>query len=152
MEKDYELLDIESWRSIDPTWIPTLIPGLLSTKNYGYTEFPGDQVEILLQEIPTLTFYNAWCFLAEHPCVYDKKGIDHFEECLSIGVCKRKATEETEVWLEFGYWVEEKETNTSPAFTGPSHDTRLDTYEPTFEQAVVSLARKITLYYGTYNA
>ena len=141
-------------------WVPKLIPGPLYQEGYKWAEVSAEQEAEALAQVPTMDFYRAWHFLRNHPCQFDSEGEEHYDlwvwpalvnpETGSVDDDKSKNTQ-VEIWVEFGHWCEYPKDGSTPAFTGSSHDTRLDCGGKTYEEAIITLAQRVAVYYGTWD-
>lgn len=108
------------------------------------------------------TLVGAWDFIYNHPYAYDRddqkewdklslrdrwlKSHGQFGEHLSIYIVEKG------VGLETGpiYYQDQFPDIVEPQWMTNMHDIRLDTFAPTFEEAVLKLAKKVRKYYGDY--
>ena len=143
-------------------WLPMFIPSpLRNTSDYTKKELKAE-----LKKAPNFTFSEAYEFLYHHPCVADEYGFSMFETTFWFTVALvnpktgsvsdiQSENTRTEVWVEFGEWVEYSEyfegmdLDTVPKF-GPSHDWRCDCGGRTFEKAIINLAKRVFALIGNH--
>jgi len=100
-----------------------------------------------------MSVHDAWRFLENHPIFRDKGGISRFKSCLDIDVVEinpltgeidedPRLNTGIQVWLECGAWESDL------GFGVPSHDIDLDCGAPTFEEALIELAKLVKTKYG----
>jgi hypothetical protein len=111
-------------------------------------------------------FYTAFWFLNLHPANQRQLGqrptlvfYSGLMENLYLMVVKvdpktkriegKKHDKKTNVWVEWGPWIEEGEKGfDTPAGGMSSHDPRVDTGGKSFERAIINLAHNIYVLYG----